>query len=172
MILLASIALASPSRWEVSFNEGLLITGFPPTESGPGCGVRFEYEDPARGWSYYRFGLTAPEGPGEGDGDWPYAFLPPHGWREASHWSWLALGQAGQGYNWRVAAGDGTVLTEFDGVYAINALPLALALGVEETYSRAKSDPDCVSINGSECWTALELWLFLEDWQDQYCVVE
>ena len=135
------------------------IAGF-PSHAEAACDIHFEWAHPERGWERY-LALIA-EYPGYPDAE---PLLPPHT-GPLDGWGCYPQPPAGR---WRIVDGEGAVLTAFVGPYAEDAGPLAEALGEQAAYRRGRRDPACAASSGRECWTALELWLYLEEWQDARC---
>lgn len=167
------------------------VLGVPERTGPPGCGVHFEVRDGRTGWTRFRNGepLTTEE-------EWTRVFglpgtyvdpellliMPPHDehafgppvcgsdlreqlpeYHIANRWFLLPL-------NWRIVDRDGVVLTEFQGPYARDARPLATVLSAVDDYDRGQADPACLAHPGRACWTAFELWVYLEEWADRHCV--
>ena len=180
LLLNIAAAQAQPLVEVADFSTPRPVTGLVARSGPPGCAVHFEYEDPSAGWTRFRHGVSLPSTGGFED---PYLFMPPHdegpplpggfcanvdtdewmSWSAAMIWHTSAV-------PWRIVDGDGEVLTSFSRPYAVDARPLALALDALDDYQRGKSEPGCLTRANSECWTAFELWVYLEDWTATHCV--
>jgi hypothetical protein len=142
MLILMPVALCGVLKTEVDF-EDRGVRGFPRDRARPNCDVHFEVQYP--------------------DGEWIR-------WFADNDLPGAAPGLGPE--SWRIVRGDGTLLTSFVGEFAVDARPLAKELGALEDYRRGRRDPRCVRTRQHECWTASELWLYLEDWRDTNCVSE
>ncbi len=181
VVFLVPAAVAQPPIEVAEFERPALVGGFVERTGHPGCSVHFEFHDPDAGWTRFRYGLSAPSSV---DLE-PSLFLPPHDlrlgptyrcgndppdsvveWHASYFWGRVDV-------DWRIVDGRGKVLTDFNGPFAVDAMPLAEALSAMDDLERGRSQAECVvRLPGTECWTALELWLYLEDWADLHCEVE
>lgn len=155
-------AAAGGSVEVVEFDAEQSIRGFPRHPTEPACDIHFEWQDPRDGWRRFVVG-TVPHPASE---YFEVPVLPAHSFRSPTCGNDVPEADFG----WRIVDGAGAVVTEFEGAFAIDAWPLAARLGELAAYRKGKRS--CSSATGSMCWTALELWLYLEDWQDEHCAVE
>lgn len=128
----------------------------------PGCAVRFEWQEPGTAsWIAWE-GPTEPASDASGR-----PVEPPH--RPDPTLCWHGCPEPG---GWRIVDGEGRLLTGFAGPYAVDARPLARVLGERSAYRAGRRAADCRRAPGLECWTALELWLYLDGWQRERCAVD
>lgn len=147
---------------------------------GP-CGLQFQFFDPSRGVFVDYFLATGASA--ELD-DRTHLFLgdvsmvPPN---DESFWSLdfdvftgppilpgNARGLLGDS-PWRVVDEHDAVVMTFDGPYAVNARELQTRIGEGASYESDRHAPGCNPTPEHECWTALEVWVQLEDWKDAHC---
>lgn len=164
-MLWAILAAARDRPAVAEFGAPLPVRAYPLHPEQPACDIHFEWRHPQDGWT--RFVLEVSQYPG-----FEYyesLLLPAHDTRP---WGPRWCGNEPPdppAVGWRIVDGDGLVVTEFDGAFAVDAVPLARLLGEMRWYRTARRDPACAPTAAHECWTALELWIFLEDWQDEHC---
>lgn len=177
-LLAIAAAQANPMAEVVDFSTPRPVYGLVARSGPPGCGVHFEYEDRDSGWTRYRYGISLPAVLSHLPG--PEYFVPPHDETPAgSHWECIGeapssrsiLTRIGYAVPWRIVDGDGAVLTQFTLPWAIDGRPLALALDALDDYERGRAAPTCKPQPGLECWSAFDLWVYLEEWTAEHCVV-
>lgn len=180
LLFIQAAALARPPVEVADFDAPTAVTGFPERRGPSGCAVHFEFEDAEKGWTHYRHGLTVPTA-GTAPAMDPVTFMPPHDqapprpflcgsdplleneeWQAAFLWARLDL-------RWRIVSSGGTVLTSFHGPYAEDVRAYAEALDALDAFEVAAEDPACVPRAEHSCWTAFELWVYLEDWAAERC---
>lgn len=161
----APAGAASVAR--VTFGE-TAVGGFPRHPEQPACDLYFQWEHPTRGWVRYLplAGQSPVDDARFGDNE----LLPAH---FVSPYPLPRCGDDPQDppqVPWRLVDGDGAVVTTFDGPWAVDARPLAVLLGEVERYEAGRDGPPaCPPDVGHDCWTALELWLTVVQWQRANC---
>ena len=183
LLLAQPLVLAQPPVEVANFTAPVPVPGFVERAGSPGCSVHFEFEDPGRGWTRYRHGLTIPTSSDTPLMD-PVTFMPPHDeappWPslcgsdpalELEEWQTVYL-WARLDTRWRIVNRDGAVLTFFDGPYASDVRLFAAALAAPDEFATAEAGPTCTPRAGHTCWTAFELWVYLEDWTAAHCSAE
>jgi hypothetical protein len=160
-----------PARTEIVFARPVEVKGELRLPEGTGpCTLHFQWNDPALGWRAWRIGLPSGAEPVD------RVLVPAH---DQLLWepTWCATcaelmaeeGPAPLPGEWRIADGDGNVVTAFTGPYAIDARELARRLDRLDDWRRGRKDPACTPTKDHECWTALELWLYVAEWQEASC---
>lgn len=164
----------------------LAVADFPPVEvqafPGPGgharagggaCGLQFQFFDPRTSSFVDYFMETGAAATAEEDlrlGD--QFVIPPH---DRSLWPHNWCGNTLPGYfvylldDWRVVDENDNVVMTFDGPYAVDARELQSRIGEGATYESDRRAPGCDPTPEHECWTALEIWVQLEDWKAANC---
>lgn len=166
------IAILAASGEPVTFLDPVSVLGRPRSLTQRGsdaCSLHFQLRDPTWGWIDYAPGADVIE---SYEVEAMATVVPDHDSPlfNTDFWCWgVVHREVRLRGDWRIVDGEGHELTRFVGPYAVDARPLARRLGATRDWRRGRRDAACERTADHACWTALEPWLYLEDWKDARC---